>query len=82
MHGSTPQAPVINVISVMPVSCHVHSMSPAPQALSKPWSCHALQTLLPRKLLCVSGCFRNLPALSLCFSAYASHGLFLDCSPV
>jgi hypothetical protein len=63
-------------VSVMSVPCHTCSWPCPTPVLS------SSATPLPRKVPCVSGHFCNLPALSLCFSAHASHGLFLDRSPV
>jgi hypothetical protein len=74
---SMPQVSVTNVIvsclcpvmsclchvSVMSVPCHTHSRPCPTPVLSCP------TTLLPRKLVCVSSCFHDLPALLLCFFA-------------
>jgi hypothetical protein len=82
MHGSTPQAPVINVISVRPESCHILSVSrqrhvsampPTPQALSKVWSCHAPQLCFPESFFvfpAASATFRPLLRPSGPFSLF------------
>jgi hypothetical protein len=79
----TPQLPCL--CRVKCCQCHVSVMPRQRHDSAMPHALRSRQssaTPLSRKVLCISGRFHGLPAFSLCFSAYASHGLFLDRSPV